>query len=43
MTDTVQVPELMERLEYGPAPEGASAVRDWLEGHGPFGHFIGGR
>ncbi|HUG41155.1 MAG TPA: aldehyde dehydrogenase family protein [Longimicrobiales bacterium] len=37
-----QVPELMERLEYGPAPEASSEVRTWIEERGPFGHFIGG-
>ncbi|HSH46151.1 MAG TPA: aldehyde dehydrogenase family protein, partial [Longimicrobiales bacterium] len=36
------VPQLMERLEYGPAPESADEVRRWIEERGPFGHFIGG-
>ena len=40
---TLQVPELMERLEYGPAPDGSSEVRQWLQERGPIGHFIGGR
>ena len=44
MTDgTKQVPELMERLEYGPAPEGSSEVRDWIAARPDgFGHFIDG-
>ena len=33
----------MESMEYGPAPEDASAVRDWLRERGAFGHFIAGR
>ncbi len=43
MTESVQIPELMDRLEYGPAPEGAAEVRRWLEERRAFGHFIGGR
>jgi aldehyde dehydrogenase (NAD+) len=40
---TPEVPELMESLEYGPAPENADEVRAWLAEHeGGFGHFIGG-
>ncbi|MDO5706771.1 MAG: aldehyde dehydrogenase family protein [Paracoccus sp. (in: a-proteobacteria)] len=35
------VSEIMEHLDYGPAPEDAGAVRDWLTGRS-FGHFIGG-
>lgn len=32
-----------EALEFGPAPESARPVLDWLESHGrKFGHFIGG-
>jgi aldehyde dehydrogenase (NAD+) len=43
MSETQQIPDLIERLEYGPAPESAEDVRAWIEDHGPFGHFIGGR
>jgi aldehyde dehydrogenase (NAD+) len=43
MTDkTAQLSELMEHLEYGPAPEGADDVRAWIEDRSPFGHFIDG-
>ena len=38
-----KVSEIMDSMEYGSAPEDASAVRDWLGSHGPFGHFIAGR
>ncbi|REG55859.1 aldehyde dehydrogenase (NAD+) [Paracoccus versutus] len=38
-----KVSEIMESMEYGPAPEDASAVRDWLRERGSFGHFIAGR
>jgi aldehyde dehydrogenase (NAD+) len=41
--DTIQVPELLDTLEYGPAPESAADVRAWIQERGPFGHFIGGR
>ncbi len=41
--DTATVPRLMETLEYGPAPESSVEVRAWIDGAGPFGHFIGGR
>ena len=40
---TTQVPELLERLEYGPAPESSTDVRAWIDDHGPFGHYIEGR
>ncbi len=40
---TTQVPELMERLEYGPAPESSTDVRAWIDDHGPFGQYIDGR
>jgi aldehyde dehydrogenase (NAD+) len=37
------VPEIFETMAYGPAPEGAGAVNEWLERHGRrFGLFIGG-
>ncbi len=35
------IAEIMETMDYGPAPESAALVRDWLQ-QGPFGHFIGG-
>jgi len=38
-----KVSEIMESMEYGPAAEDASAVRDWLRERGRFGHFIAGR
>ncbi|WP_312528121.1 aldehyde dehydrogenase family protein [Paracoccus sp. (in: a-proteobacteria)] len=37
------VSALMDDLDYGPAPEDAKPVRDWLAEHRHFGHFIGGR
>lgn len=37
------VGEIMDTMEYGPSPEDASAVRDWLRERGTFGHFIAGR
>jgi aldehyde dehydrogenase (NAD+) len=43
MTDpTMQVPPLLDRLEYGSAPEASSEVREWVRGRSPFGHFIAG-
>jgi aldehyde dehydrogenase (NAD+) len=37
------IPEIFQTMAYGPAPEGAGAVNEWLEGHGRrFGLFIGG-
>ncbi|CAM3129149.1 aldehyde dehydrogenase (NAD+) [Paracoccus aminovorans] len=38
-----KVTEIMESMEYGPAPEDSAAVRDWLRDRGAFGHFIAGR
>ncbi|UXU73916.1 MULTISPECIES: aldehyde dehydrogenase family protein [unclassified Paracoccus (in: a-proteobacteria)] len=38
-----KVSEIMETMEYGPAAEDASAVRQWLAERGSFGHFIAGR
>lgn len=36
------VSDIFETLEYGPAPESASAFNAWLDDHGrEFGHFIG--
>jgi aldehyde dehydrogenase (NAD+) len=38
------IAEIFQSLEYGPAPEAASLVNDWLEAHGrTFDHFIDGR
>jgi aldehyde dehydrogenase (NAD+) len=43
MTDA-KVAELLDRLEYGPAPESDDAARRWIEEHrAAFGHFIDGR
>ena len=33
--------EILETMDYGPAPESETIARDWLK-RGPFGHFIGG-
>ncbi len=39
----MNVPEIFESLEYGPAPEGEGEVQAWLENHGrTFGQFVGG-
>ncbi|MDU8944548.1 aldehyde dehydrogenase family protein [Ovoidimarina sediminis] len=39
----MNVPEIFETLDYGPAPEGDTEVQAWLESHGRrFGHYIGG-
>jgi aldehyde dehydrogenase (NAD+) len=44
MTDpTTQVSRLLERLEYGPAPEGADEIRTWIAERDPFGQYIDGR
>src|SRR3569832_343042 len=38
------VPEIFQSMEYGPAPESAGPVQEWLERHGrEFGLFINGR
>src|SRR5690606_20986707 len=38
------IAEIFQSLEYGPAPEAASLVENWLEAHGRrFEHFIDGR
>ena len=37
------VREIFDTMEYGPAPEGDAAAREWLTRHGArFGHFING-
>ncbi len=39
----MNVPEIFETLDYGPAPESAAEAQAWLEEHGRrFGHWIGG-
>ncbi len=39
----MSVAEIFENMEYGPAPEDASYVHDWLKSHkAGFSHFIGG-
>jgi aldehyde dehydrogenase (NAD+) len=38
------VAEILETMDYGPSPEDAGAVRDWLSANAAgFGHFIRGR
>jgi aldehyde dehydrogenase (NAD+) len=37
------VAQEFDRLDYGPAPEDASAALGWIAAHAPFGPFIGGR
>ncbi len=40
----MSVAEIFETMEYGPAPEDASYVRDWLKAHkAGFSHYIGGQ
>lgn len=40
----MRVKDLMDSMEYGPAPESASQAQDWLDGHKRgFGHFINNR
>ncbi|KFE35758.1 aldehyde dehydrogenase family protein [Thioclava atlantica] len=36
------VKEILETMDYGPAPESASEVTAWLQARGRFGHFIDG-
>ncbi len=39
----MSVAEIFENMDYGPAPEDASYVRDWLKAHKDgFSHYIGG-
>ena len=39
----MNVRDIFETMDYGPAPEDASAAKDWLKTHdSKFGHFIGG-
>jgi aldehyde dehydrogenase (NAD+) len=37
------VTEILETMDYGPAPEATGEVTKWLSARGSFGHFIGGR
>ncbi|HVQ45401.1 MAG TPA: aldehyde dehydrogenase family protein [Gemmatimonadales bacterium] len=38
------IPEIFQSMEYGPAPESANPVQEWLDRHGRrFGLFIAGR
>ena len=38
------VTDILDTMDYGPAPESNSHVNEWLEAHAKgFGHFIGGR
>lgn len=38
------IPDILETMEYGPAPEDAAFAYDWLKSHDKgFGHFINGR
>lgn len=44
MTAPSKVAEIFETMEYGPAPESAATVKEWLEQHkSTFGHFINGK
>ena len=37
------VSEILETMDYGPAPEATGEVVKWLSARGAFGHYIGGR
>ncbi|MCP5324596.1 MAG: aldehyde dehydrogenase family protein [Rhodobacteraceae bacterium] len=37
------VSEILETMDYGPAPEATGEVAKWLFARGAFGHYIGGR
>ncbi len=37
-----RIQEILETMDYGPAPEAAGAVLDWLKARARFGHFIDG-
>ena len=36
------VSQILTTMDYGPAPEATGEVVKWLQGHGPFGHYING-
>ncbi|MEL7345105.1 MAG: aldehyde dehydrogenase family protein, partial [Pseudomonadota bacterium] len=39
----MNVKEIFETMDYGPAPESATEAKDWIAAHkGAFGHYIGG-
>ncbi|MEO1537388.1 MAG: aldehyde dehydrogenase family protein [Pseudomonadota bacterium] len=38
----MNVSEIFETMDYGPAPEDAKEARNWLSTHKSFGHFING-
>ena len=39
-----EITDILRTMDYGPAPEEDTHVRDWLKRHkGRFGHFIGGK
>ncbi len=39
----MNIPEIFETMDYGPAPEDAAEARAWIQSHkGRFGQFIGG-
>ena len=39
----MNVRDIFESMEYGPAPEGSGEALDWIASHnGKFGHWIGG-
>jgi aldehyde dehydrogenase (NAD+) len=43
-SDMGQIKDILRTMEYGPAPESNTDVRNWLETHATgFGHFINGK
>ena len=34
------ITDILETMEYGPAPEAATPALDWIKEHAPFGLFI---
>ena len=40
----MNVPEIFESMEYGPAPESSAEAMAWIDGHkGKFGQYINGQ
>ena len=40
----MNIQDIFDSMEYGPAPESAAEAQAWLEGRGrAFGHFINGK
>ncbi|MEM9342250.1 MAG: aldehyde dehydrogenase family protein [Pseudomonadota bacterium] len=40
----MNVPEIFDTMDYGPAPESTAEAMEWIAGHkGRFGHWIGGQ